>query len=243
MKHRALVLSMFIVIFLFPSYVKTVEQTGVLTVNVVDRNDNPISDAFVSVNPQGYAVFKQGYTDSSGEVSFSDLADLPEPTDSQTYHIHVQKSGYWEIETTTTNVPEVHTTANIVLRRLGSLVVVVKDNKNNPIRTALVSISAYLYRDSYLRASEFTDNEGIATFSSIAEGYYDVEVTKGGYYDLTTDVTVNEGLVTTETITLVSPPVDYSPSLLVTGIMVILVLSVVSFLLYKRRARKSVRNK
>ncbi|WP_436903036.1 beta strand repeat-containing protein [Halovenus halobia] len=159
-------------------------QTGSLDVSASDQNGNALEGATVTVDGQ------TAQTDASGVATFSDL-------ETGTYDVTVE-TGEQTATTQATVEADSTTTTDVTVElppETGSLEVSASDQDGNAIEGATVSVNGQTAQ---------TDASGVATFSGLETGTYDVTVEAEGE-SATTQATVEADATTTADVTVELP--------------------------------------
>lgn len=197
------------------------DDMGTLSGYILDQDSDPILGATVTAGNLTRS------TDSDGLFSMSILAGE--------YTVNATKPGYSTSSTDVTVTAGETAWANLTLTiTSGTLVVSVVDPETgDPIASATVNVTYGLVSKEYLTLAT-----GNATFYSVDVGSVHIVVSKAGYMDNSTDVTVVAGETTTVVIGLAEEADDGgSNTLLIAGaaLAVLAVVAIAAMLLMRKR--------
>ena len=153
-------------------------------VNVKDGDGNNIGYS-ASVRVTGNGVDQTATTDASGNVTFSLPAGEYLFTATYTY------DGYYNNDSKTILLSDETSSVNLTMvRKVGSITLIVKDSQGQPINGAKISES---YSDP-IKVLGYTSADGKLTLNNVPTGTYTYTADKDGYQGMIySGVTVNEG--------------------------------------------------
>jgi hypothetical protein len=148
-----------------------------LTGIVSDMAGVAISGAILSLTPGNHSV----NSNSTGVYAFTGIS-------TGVYTLQVIKSGYETIVINNINIVEDEThTQNVVMMSKGGTLIVNVYQGAEPLANAVVRIQE-------TSQELITGDEGTVTFSNLAAGDYNIEVTAPGYQSQTKPITITSGV-------------------------------------------------
>ncbi|MBI2666253.1 PEGA domain-containing protein [Candidatus Woesearchaeota archaeon] len=164
----------------------SVETVSVLHVKVQNESGGVLDGAEVYINGQ-----YKGKTSKYGESAGIETVIL----ESEDNELVVKKEGYFSSAPTSVSVAKAEQRLTVVLEQETSVVlVVVKDVYGRVLEGVVVSLSksGVVERSSQeKKKTQLTDDDGVAKFTKVADGWYELAVLKEGYFSKQNDVKVD----------------------------------------------------
>ena len=166
----------------------TISEVSTLLVTVQNETGGVIDGAEVYIN----GAYK-GKTSKYGESAGTETVILESKDNNKDNELVVKKEGYFSSAPTSVSTARAEQRLTVVLEEETSVVrIAVKDVYGRALEGVLVSLAQSTDGNVLeKKKTQLTNDDGFAVFTKVADGWYDVDVLKEGYFSKQSDVKVD----------------------------------------------------